>query len=201
MKAIDRTEILSLADYETVRGRFRARVIAEKKTRRVAVGPKTSAVFENRDTVLLQIQEMLRTERITRAAAVQHEIDTYSELLPGRDEVSCTLMVEIADKVERDAFLRAAKGLSKHVWFVAGSRRIAARSNEPLTDGPEADRTTAVHYLKFPLPADVADALRARATGKGPTTGLALEIDHAAYTARADLPLETAVALGEDLQA
>jgi len=201
MKAIARGEILGLADYETVRERFRNRVIAEKKIRRLGVGPNVSVVFENRDTVLLQIQEMLRTERITRPASVQHEIDTYNELLPGTDELSCTLMIEIADNTQRDAFLRAAKGLSKHVWVVAGTRRIAARSNEPSRDGSEANRTTAVHYLKFPLPNDVADALRARAGGNGSTTALALEIDHPAYFARADLPLETVVAVGEDLQA
>src|SRR5580693_2698209 len=111
MEPIDRNEILGLADYEIVRERFRARVIAEKKHRRIMLGPNASAVFENRDTVLLQIQEMLRTERITRLAAVEHELDTYNELVPRADELSCTLMIEIADKAERDAFLRAAKGL------------------------------------------------------------------------------------------
>jgi hypothetical protein len=200
MKPIDRGEILGLADYEIVRERFRARVIAEKKLRRVAVGPNVTALFENRDTVLLQIQEMLRTERITRPQAVEHEIDTYNELLPGNDELSCTVMIEIADKSERDAFLRAAKGLSKHVWLVAGARRLLARSNELLADGPDADRTTAVHYLKFLLPKDVADSLRARARGQPIATHLSLEIDHPAYTVSAALPPETVVLLGEDLQ-
>ncbi|MGH7294287.1 MAG: DUF3501 family protein, partial [Polyangiaceae bacterium] len=93
MKPIERGEILGLAEYERVREQFRARVIALKKHRRVAVGPKATAVFENRDTVLLQIQEMLRTERITREEAVQHEIDTYNELVPRAGEVSCTLMI------------------------------------------------------------------------------------------------------------
>jgi hypothetical protein len=201
MKPIDRTEILSLADYETVRGPFRDRVIAEKKWRRVAIGTNVSAVFENRDTVLLQIQEMLRTERITRPGAVQHEIDTYNDLLPADDELSCTLMVEIADKPERDAFLQAAKGLAKHVWLVVGARRLSARTNEPVSDGPEPDRTTAVHYLKFRLPKDVADSLRSRANGPTTMDALALEIDHAAYAARTTLALETIVAIGEDLQA
>src|SRR5882672_7092791 len=107
MKPIERGEILGLADYETIRERFRARVIAEKKLRRVHVGPNVSALFENRDTVLLQIQEMLRTERITRPAAVDHEIDTYNESLPGDNQLSCTVMIEIPDTTERDAFLRA----------------------------------------------------------------------------------------------
>jgi hypothetical protein len=195
MKRIDRGEILGLADYETVREPFRARVIAEKRYRRISVGPKASAVFENHDTVLLQIQEMLRIERITRASSIQHEIDTYNDLLPDEDELSCTLMIEIDGKSERDAFLQAAKGLEKHVWFTAGAERIAARTGERWTDGA-ADRTTAVHYLKFPLPKPVADALRRRTT----TAELALEIDHPAYAARTALPPATVAALGEDME-
>ena len=195
MKRIERSEILGLADYETVREPFRARVIAEKRYRRVAVGPRASAVFENRDTVLLQIQEMLRIERITRPSSIQHELDTYNDLLPGDDELSCTLMVEIDGKAERDAFLQAAKGLEKHVWFVAGAERIPARTGERWTDGA-ADRTTAVHYLKFALPKDVAGALRRQEA----TAELALEIDHPAYAARAALSPATVRSIGEDLE-
>ena len=195
MKAIERGEVMGLADYETVREPFRARVIAEKRRRRVAVGPKVSAVFENRDTVLLQIQEMLRIERITRPSSIQHEIDTYNELVPGPDELSCTIMIEIDDRAERDAFLQAAKGLEKHVWLVAGARRLPARTGERWSDGP-ADRTTALHYLKFGLPKDLADALRSRS----PPAELEIEIDHPAYSARAKLPPETVAALGEDME-
>jgi hypothetical protein len=198
MKSIDRSEILGLADYETVRDSFRSRVIAEKRTRRIVLGPKASVVFENRDTVLLQIQEMLRTERITRPAAVQHEIDTYNELVPEKDELSATLMIEIADKSEREAFLRAANALEKHVWLVAGEVRVAARSIQRSTEGA-ADRTTAVHYLKFSLPKNTADALRA-ASNRGPEAcPLTLEIDHPAYAARAALSTATIVALSGDL--
>jgi Protein of unknown function (DUF3501) len=202
MKPIDRGEILGLADYETVRERFRARVIAEKKLRRAPVGPKASVVFENRDTVLLQIQEMLRTERITRPAAIQHEVDTYNELLPDEDELSCTLMIEIADREEREAFLRAAKGLERHVWLVAGAHRLKARASERWADGP-MDRTTAVHYLKFALPGEVATALRdpaGRPAGATESLAVAMEIDHPAYTVRAALRSEMLAAIGEDLQ-
>jgi hypothetical protein len=196
MKPIERGEILGLKDYEEVRERFRARVIALKKRRRVQVGPQASAVFENRDTVLLQIQEMLRTERITRPDAIDHEIGTYNELLPGTDELSCTLMVEIADKAERDAFLVAAKGLERHVWLVAGSLRMQARS---IDRGGSDERTTAVHYLKFSLPPKLAQALCGAARDEATMTHLVLAIDHPAYQADAPLPADTVLELGQDL--
>jgi hypothetical protein len=195
MKPIDRSEVLGLADYEAIRERFRARVIAEKKLRRVQLGSKASALFENRDTVLLQIQEMLRTERITRPAAVQHEIDTYNENVPGEDELSCTVMFEIPDKEERDAFLLAAAGVERHVWLVADGTRVAGRASQ--RDGILPDRATAVLYLKFVLPKALADALR----GDELPADVALEIDHAAYAARAPLARPTLEEICEDLRA
>jgi hypothetical protein len=194
MKLVDRGEILGLAEYETVRERFRGRVIAEKKLRRVVLGPKVSLVFENHDTMLMQIQEMLRTERITRPAAVQHEIDTYNEIVPGADELSITLMIEIADKAERDTFLQDASGFERHVWLVAGAVRVQARA---LDRGAPEGRTTAVHYLKFKLPPTIADALR---SGGPERPALSLEVDHPVYKARATLPQETVLQLIEDLR-
>jgi Protein of unknown function (DUF3501) len=191
MKLVDRGEILGLAEYESIRERFRARVIAEKKLRRVQLGPKATAVFENHDTMLMQVQEMLRTERITRPAAVQHEIDTYNELVPGRGELSCTVMIEIVDKDERDAFLQAAVGFEKHVSLVSGGERTAARA---IDRGTPQDRTTAVHYLKFTLPPAALASLRSAALPE-----LALEVDHPAYAARVVLPRETVASLAEDL--
>jgi hypothetical protein len=192
MKLVDRGEILGLAEYESVREHFRARVIAEKKLRRVQLGDKATAVFENHDTMLMQVQEMLRTERITRPAAVQHEIDTYNELVPGQDELSCTVMIEIVDKAERDAFLQAALGFEKHVWLVVGGEHIPAR---PIDRGTPQERTTAVHYLKFPLPANVAFSLRSAAP-----SDFVVEVDHPVYAARAILSKETVASLAEDLR-
>jgi Protein of unknown function (DUF3501) len=197
MKPIERGEVLGLAEYEKIREQFRARVVGEKKARRVQIGPKVSAVFENRDTVLMQIQEMLRTERITRDAAIQHEIDTYNELLPGPRELSCTLMIEIPDTTERDAFLASAKGFEKHVWIAAGSQRILARSID--RGGDLEDRTTAVHYLKFTLPDRLAEALQGAATGNLTLTHLEFVVDHPAYQAHAVLPAVAILALGNDL--
>lgn len=197
MKPIAPEEILGLADYEEIRDRFRARVIAEKKARRVALGEVASLVFENRDTVLMQIQEMLRTERITRPGAIQHEIDTYNELVPAAGELSATLMIEIPDKAEREAFLAAAAGIEKHVWLVSGSIRVGAAASPRA--GAVPDRTTAVHYLKFPLPPPLVHALRGAATGDQTLTHVEVAIDHPSYAAEAVLPAEALLSLGADL--
>jgi hypothetical protein len=197
MKPIARDEILGLAEYERIREHFRTRVIAEKKARRVALGPKLSLVFENRDTVLLQIQEMLRTERITREGAIQHEIDTYNELVPGEGQLSATLLIEIPDKEERDAFLVAAAGIEKHLWLATGTRRVG--SVAPAREGAVDGRTTAVHYLKFTLPPALVQALKGGANGEATLTHLEIVVDHAAYQARVVLPVEALLAIGQDL--
>src|SRR5689334_15748699 len=111
MRPIERSEILGIGEYEMIRPRFRARVIEEKRPRRVAVGEHLSAIFENRDSVLLQIQEMIRTERITAEPAIAHEIETYNELLPAENQLSLTLFVEIPDKDLRDRKLVELAGL------------------------------------------------------------------------------------------
>src|SRR5580698_4336840 len=196
MKPIERSEILDIASYETVREHFRARVIQEKKRRRVQLGSRATALFENRDTVLLQIQEMLRTERITRPAAVDHEIETYNEFIPGTDELCCTVMIEIADPAERDAFLVAAVGFEKHVWLTAGPHRVLAYGAE--RGDQAASRTTAVHYLKFALPRELADELRATSADRPPPE-LALEVTLPAYGVRSPLRRETVLELAADL--
>ena len=195
MKPIERGEILGLADYEPIRDAFRARVIGEKKTRRVPLGPSATALFENRDTILLQIQEMLRTERITKSSSIQHEIDTYNENVPGENELSCTVMIEIPDAEPREAFLQAAKGFERHVWLSVDGVHAPARGPDR---GDDETRTTAVHYLKFALPEASAQVLRRAASG-GPLPALVLGIDHPVYAARTPLSPATVKSLAEDL--
>jgi hypothetical protein len=190
MKPVDRSEILGLPEYETIRGPFRLRVIEEKKRRRVAVGGRVSAVFENHDTVLLQIQEMLRTERITREAAVLHEIETYNQLIPGFGELSATMMVEIPEAADREAFLDAARGFERHVALVVDGQRFAA-TFDPTRVLP--DRASAVLYVKFPLSAAAGEAIRVR------RASVSLVIDHFAYEAKATLGADVLANLAEDL--
>jgi hypothetical protein len=192
MRRVDASEILPLGEYEKVRDSFRTRVIAEKKLRRLAVGPRVSAVFENHDTVLLQIQEMLRTERITRPSAVQHEIETYNQLIPGKNQLSATVMIEIEDRVERETFLVDAVGFENSVSIEVAGARFAA-SYERLEERDTSKRTTAVHYFKFALSPEAVRAIRAK------QKPVAVVVDHSAYRARAELSPAGVASLAEDL--
>lgn len=198
MKLIERGEVLGLADYETIRDRFRARVIEEKRARRVKLGDNASCVFENRDTVLMQIQEMLRTERITREASILHEIETYNELIPGPHELSATILIEIEDKPGRERFLVEAKGLEREFALVIGGSRCPGK-NDPSREHP--DRTTAVHYVKFDLSEAAEASLRAVLEKKTKPDALTVELvcSHARYPATTRLPPSLVLALAEDL--
>ena len=75
-------DIADLRAYEREREDFRAHVIALKKRRRVGVGPFMTIVFENRDTIRFQIQEMARVERLATDDAIENELRAYNPLVP-----------------------------------------------------------------------------------------------------------------------
>jgi hypothetical protein len=187
MKPVDFGEILGLGEYEARRECFRARVIDEKKLRRVRLGDHASCVFEDHGTVLWQIQEMLRTERITKKSAVMREIETYNELIPGANELSATLMIEIEDKDARDDFLATARGMEARVFLEVDGERVPAVWDKARE---HPDHLSAVMYLKFPLG-------EARAV-KLAKANVALAVDHPAYSARTELPHSVKDSLAED---
>ena len=108
---VDRSEILSFEEYEPRRGAIRAAAMEEKRVRRVHLGPVLTFLFENAATMRYQVQEMVRAERLRRPEEIQHEVDTYNEVLGGVGELGCSLLVELTDPAERDVKLRAWRGL------------------------------------------------------------------------------------------
>lgn len=190
MRSVARNEILDLGAYEQVRPRFLERIIATKKKRRLTVGEHMTFIFENRETVMFQIQEMLRVERITKDKAVQHELDTYNSMVPGAGELFATLMIEYVDPVARKRALDSMPDLKHHVHLVVGGTR--ATGSFELLPGEEDDRLPSVNYVRFVV-GDVATALLDE------SAPARLELDHPSYTASLDLPRATRRELAEDL--
>lgn len=113
MKPLTLADVLNLYEYEKVREERRRRIIELKTVRRVAVGRYLSFVFENRDTVWFQIQEMCRVERIVDEARIADELEVYNTLLPGPGELSATMLIEIPDAGQIKTVLDALLGIDR----------------------------------------------------------------------------------------
>lgn len=149
MKRIEFSDIKNLVEYEKARPDFRTKVIEKKKDRRISVGDRITLVFENRHSVLFQIQEMIRVERMVDAAKIQHEIDTYNELIPEKNELSATLFVEVQEQEMIKPVLDSLVGLNKNSVFLKIDDDVIPALFEEghATD----DRISAVQYIKFKL--------------------------------------------------
>jgi hypothetical protein len=189
LKAVDRQELLGLDAYEQVREHFRRRIIELKRNRRVALGPNMTVLFENHDTVLFQVQEMLRTERITQESAISYELSTYNVLTPSEAELSASIFLEYVDAGERERMLTALAGVEQCFYLKVDGRRLPALGERR---GDRTDRTTAVQYVRFPFDETAARLLR-QGTGS-----VAVGVDHPSYHAEAELASNVRASLGED---
>jgi len=193
VKPVTLQEILPLAHYERVRPRLRALFIAEKDRRRLAVGEHLTLLFENGQTVWYQVHEMLRAERMTDDEAIQHEIDTYNELLPRPGELVATLLIEYAQPAERDEALHRLIGLERHMWLMIGEKRQKADFD---TRQMAPDQVSAVQFVRFPLAGvDAREFAELANAGR-----VAVEVDHPHLSARAPITGAIAAALAEDLR-
>jgi hypothetical protein len=145
LKPITPDEILDLTTYEKRREEIRAAVMALKEPRRVAVGDRLTFIFENRDTVRFQVQEMVRAERLVKPEAIQAELDVYNELIPGDGELSATLMIEIPDAELIRRELDRLVGIDEYVWLDLGKDSIRA-TFDPKPSVPVALRVAHPSY-------------------------------------------------------
>jgi Protein of unknown function (DUF3501) len=161
MQPVSRASLLDYVSYEERREELRRRALSIKAPRRVHVADVLTFLFENTETVRYQIQEMMRAERIVREADINHELETYNELLGGPGELGCTLLIEIDDPAERSAKLAAWIEMPWHLYAVVraaggGTERVYARFDERQVG---EERLSSVHYLKFATGGRVPSAI------------------------------------------
>jgi hypothetical protein len=184
-------DIADLREYEREREAFRAHVIALKKKRRVALGPHVTLLFENRDTIRFQIQEMARAERMLSDEAIQTELDIYNPLVPEPGRLCATLFIELTSKEELMEWLPKLVGVERSVRLRIGDEVVAARPE----DAHEAqltreDVTASVHYVWFDLTPEQV--------GRLATEPVTLELDHPSYRHAATLLPDTVAELVQD---
>lgn len=192
VRPITRRDIKGPALYAAIRDDYRSRVIALKRARRVLVGDRVALVFENRHTLTLQVEEMLRAEAMTREDQIAEELAVYNQLMPTERSLSATLFIELPQDVDPYVELPKLVGLDEHVVLHVGPHAIRA-AFEPGRS--TAERISAVQYTRFALS---DDAKRALVT---PGTALVLEIDHPGYRHRTACSEATRASLAADYEA
>ncbi len=172
---ITREDLMSLEVYAEKRSAFRQQVLEHKKHRQVALGPNATLYFEDRLTLLYQIQEMLRIEKVFEAEGINEELEAYNPLVPSGRNFKATFMIEYPDPEVRAAQLEKLVGIEDLVWVQVGDQdRIWAIADEDLERSTES-KTSAVHFLRFELSEASAQALKAGAE-------LRVGVQHAIYT-------------------
>lgn len=193
MKPIALSEIKNILEYEQERPGYLQRIIALKRHRRVHLGDRLTLVFENRDTVVFQIQEMVRVERIVETSRIQDEIDIYNGLLPGRGELSATLFIEIEEQDRIKEELLKLLGVDEALRLRIGETHSIPGCFEPGRS--QEDKISAVQYVRFEL---TPGQCRAFCQGE---EAIYLQVDHPNYQARTQLPEGVRRSLAEDLAA
>ncbi len=184
-------DIADVRAYERERDDFRRRVIELKKRRRVQVGPLISFVFENRDTIRFQIQEMARVERLVSDDQIQTELDIYNPLIPDPGELSATMFIEFTSDEQQREWKPRLVGVLDEIWLeLGGRRRLRATLDEDHAELLSREIPPSVNFLRWTLSPDDVEALE-----QGPAH---LAVTHPAYTHRAELRAETVAELVRD---
>ena len=189
---ITRDDLMSLEQYAEQRGEFRQRVLEHKKHRQVALGPNATLYFEDRLTLLYQIQEMLRIEKVFEADGINEELEAYNPLIPNGRNFKATFMIEYADASVRAAQLEKMLNIEDLVWIQVGEHdKVWAIADEDL-DRSNDTKTSAVHFLRFEINDEMAQDLKAGAD-------LRIGVQHAVYTYDSLVEGDTRASLLADL--
>ncbi len=185
-------KLKSLEHYARIRSEFRAAVMEHKANRRLAIGPHATLYFEDSLTMQYQVQEMLRLERIFEPEGIQQELDVYNPLIPDGSNWKATFMLEYEDVDERRAALARLIGIEKAVWVQAdGYGKVYAIANEDM-DRETADKTSAVHFLRFEFTPEMVTAIKKGAVVRA---GIA----HPDYREEVEIPNTVRDSLASDL--
>ena len=191
VRQISASDLMSDAEFSKVRKERRAALLPIKRLRRVHLGPHCTFYFECYDTMLFQIQEMLLIEK-GGAAQIPDELAAYNPLVPQGRELVATIMFEVEDPVRRAEVLARLGGVEDLLYIKVGETKIFG-----LADGDEErtrddGKTSAVHFLHFPLaPEQIAQF-------RDPATTIMIGSDHESYAHMALLSPATRAELARD---
>ncbi len=188
---ITRADLMPMAEYGRVRDDRRRQMATMKRPRRVSVGPDAAFYFENYDTMLHQVHEMLFVEQ-GGEAQIEDELRAYNPLIPDGQTLVATFMIEIDNPVRRAKVLRELAGIENHISLVIGEMRVRAVSDDDAERTTADGKTSSVHFIRFSFTPEQIEAFRAD------SARILLAIEHPNYSHMATLSDETRRSLSED---
>jgi hypothetical protein len=191
-RIIARADLMDMTEYGKVRTDRRRAMGDIKRPRRIAVGPHATFYFENFDTMLHQVHEMLFIER-GGEAQIEDELRAYNPLIPNGRELVATMMLEYEDPKVRDRELRRLTYIEKTATLTVAGEEIQAVAESDLERTKADGKTSSIHFLRFPLSDAQAQAFKTAGTR------VVLGITHENYGHMAVLPEATRAALAQDL--
>ena len=194
MTTITRESLMTLDAYARIRKSSKPEVIAHRKLRSVHLGEHMTLQFEDEHTIRRQIQAMLHIEKIFDEDGIQSESEAYAPLVPDGSNWKATMLIEYPDPNERKRELARLIGVEDRLFVeVEGHARVYAIADEDL-DRENAEKTSAVHFVRFEFSAAQREAIRAGA-------GVKIGCDHTNYPAHTTVAAETLASLAGDLRA
>lgn len=191
---LSRKDLYSLEDYAQMRDEFRTKIMAHKRNRRVDLGPNLTLLFEDKLIMQYQVQEMLKAERIFEAEGIEEELESYNPLIPDGSNWKATMMIQYTDVDERKDMLTKLTGIEDKTWMqVADYDKVFAIADEDMERTTD-NKTSAVHFLRFELSAEMIAAVSQGAAIKA-------GVEHSHYSYIVDpLPQNVAASLADDLR-
>jgi Protein of unknown function (DUF3501) len=177
--------------YEAARSELRAGVIALKRDRRIQLTDEVTLVFENRETLRFQVQEILRIEGITSPEGIQSEVDVYNTQMPSAHALAATLFIEVTDEARIPEVLQRLLGIEEALWLRFPGGEVRASFEGGRSDGA---RISAVQYVQFRFDERGRSAFLASSRAE-------LTLEHPAAKATVQLGPETLKSLKGDLTA
>ena len=191
LNTIEKSDILSRDEYKSQRKSLREKMVLRKKLRRVDIGPYVTMYFENKDTIIHQINEMVYIEN-GGEEQINDEISAYESLIPDGQELVATVMIEIDSPIKRAEFLAKMGGFEEQISIKIGDQVI--KGNAEL----DGDRTTAdgkassVQFVHFEFDEEAVQSI------KNNMENVSISINHESYRHSATLNMDTVGELIKD---
>ena len=190
-KIVENKDLLSADIYQKNRKQIRKELLEYKKNRRVTLGPYATFYFENFDTMLGQIQEMLYIEK-GGDEQLKDELEAYNPLIPKGRELVATLMFEIDDPTLRADFLNKVGGIEEKVYLQVDKDKIKAKAETDVDRTSAEGKASSVQFIHFHFSEE--QIIKFKNSSKKITLG----IEHSLYNHATIIPEDTKKSLIED---